>query len=210
MLTRSPLGEGRSSAGQRVGGPWGAGCCGLGVLHAQGMPRARGCCGARWVRHNGAAIPPLPGRVRWRVAVVAGLGTRWWGAEGAGGGFVMSGVEGGAGRRANLALALPAPRGTGGSHRGRCRGRGARPKAARGLARQEEGWRGEQRCHRHRRDRTKAPMQEGAVGVGRGRAVPPVATSPGPWRRGGYRVPLCWLASGGAHRASRGRGGIYF
>ncbi|XP_049647815.1 meteorin isoform X1 [Accipiter gentilis] len=87
---------------------------------------------------------------------------------------------------------------------GGCRGRGARPKGARGMARREEGWRRDQRCAWHSRGRTKAPMQEGAGGAGRGRAVPPITASLGPWPRGGCQVPLCWVASGRARRASRG------
>lgn len=47
------------------------------------------------------------------------------------------------------------------------------------MARREEGWRGEQRCPRHGRDGTKAPTQEGAVGLGRGWAVSPITASLG-------------------------------
>lgn len=57
---------------------------------------------------------------------------------------------------------------------------------------------------RHGWSRTKALMQEGVTGAGRGPAVPPVTTSLGLWPRSGCWVPLCHVACGGTRHASWG------
>lgn len=198
---------GAAAWGNGLGAPRGLGCCRLGVLHAQGMLRARGCSGARWVQHDGGSCLPT-GRARWWVAVAAGgrgdrAGDTVWLRKGQEVDLRCRGWKG----EQDGGEPCPGPAcnvGLGQEPWGGCRGRGARPKGARGMARREEGWRRDQRCAWHSRGRTKAPMQEGAGGAGRGRAVPPITASLGPWPRGGCQVPLCWVASGRARRASRG------